>query len=106
MDGNRAGYVYGVTLFEGEKQTLAFTPNRIAGHYYLHNEELTGKIKDLFEAGPIPLMSPNARGPNHEKLDGRGRCRGDLGASSGCSASGSWNVKKDTDAVLTAVRYR
>lgn len=49
---DRTGFLYAVSLFEkeAEEARLSFTPSSTGGHYYLHNEELTKKIEELFES--------------------------------------------------------
>ncbi|MDN4069675.1 hypothetical protein QYF50_17365 [Paenibacillus vini] len=47
---DRVGYLYAVTLYEHEEAKLSFTPSSTNGHYYIHNEELKLKIKELFES--------------------------------------------------------
>lgn len=46
---DRVGFLYAVTLYEHEEAKLSFTPSSTSGHYYIHNEELRLKIKELFE---------------------------------------------------------
>ncbi|WP_458122976.1 hypothetical protein [Paenibacillus sp. Z3-2] len=45
---DRSGFLYSVSLREDHKSKLGFTPNSQGGHYYIHNEELTTKIQELF----------------------------------------------------------
>lgn len=47
---DRVGFLYAVTLYEHEEAKLSFTPSSTSGHYYIHNEELRLKIKELFES--------------------------------------------------------
>lgn len=47
---DRVGFLYAVTLYEHEEAKLSFTPSSTSGHYYIHNEELKLKIKELFES--------------------------------------------------------
>ncbi|ETT62834.1 hypothetical protein MHI43_15750 [Paenibacillus sp. FSL H8-0457] len=46
---DRSGFLYTVSLREGREIKLGFTPNSQGGHYYIHNEELSTQIQDLFE---------------------------------------------------------
>jgi hypothetical protein len=46
---DRTGFLYTVSLLEGIERKFSFTPNRIDGHYYMHNEELRKHIQELFE---------------------------------------------------------
>ncbi|MCF2943356.1 hypothetical protein [Paenibacillus tarimensis] len=46
----RTGFLYEVSLFEGEERKLSFTPSVVGGHYYLHNEKLLEHVEALFEA--------------------------------------------------------
>jgi|GEM_PF-921722 hypothetical protein len=50
---DRNGYLYGVTLFEGEESRMSFTPNSAGGHYRIHNEELSARIEALFAEAPL-----------------------------------------------------
>lgn len=50
---DRNGYLYGVTLFEGEESRMSFSPNSAGGHYRIHNEELTARIEALFAEAPL-----------------------------------------------------
>ncbi|PKQ89291.1 hypothetical protein CXK86_19770 [Paenibacillus sp. BGI2013] len=44
----RSGFLYSVSLREGHMSKLGFTPNSQGGHNYIHNEELTLKIQEMF----------------------------------------------------------
>ncbi|PZD93210.1 hypothetical protein DNH61_24505 [Paenibacillus sambharensis] len=45
----RTGFLYEVSLFEGEERKLSFTPSAVGGHYYLHNEKLLARVEALFQ---------------------------------------------------------
>lgn len=46
----RTGYIFGITLYEGEEQKLSFIPNYINNIYYQSNKEFEAQIRALFEA--------------------------------------------------------
>ncbi len=45
----RDGFLYSVSLYEGDKKTLSFTPNYVGGHYYLVKQETVDLIQLLFD---------------------------------------------------------
>ncbi|WP_211748649.1 hypothetical protein [Paenibacillus sp. Marseille-Q4541] len=45
----RVGYVYGISLYEGDEIKLGFIPNQINEIYYKTNTEFTELIRALFE---------------------------------------------------------
>lgn len=45
----RVGYVFGISLYEGNEIKLGFIPNQINKIYYKTNNEFTGLIRELFE---------------------------------------------------------
>ncbi|KQO17526.1 hypothetical protein [Paenibacillus sp. Leaf72] len=48
---DRSGFLYAVSLREGHESKLGFTPNSQGRHYYIHNEELTNRIQEMFVNG-------------------------------------------------------
>ncbi|MGZ7440466.1 hypothetical protein [Paenibacillus sp. TH7-28] len=46
---DRTGFMFGISLYEGEEKKLGFIPNLIQGVYYKPNPEFEGYIKALFE---------------------------------------------------------
>jgi len=45
----RVGFLYGISLYEGEELKFGFTPNNIQGIYYESNPEFDQRINALFE---------------------------------------------------------
>lgn len=45
----RSGFLFSVSLYEGEALKLGFTNNNMGEHYYLNNEELLKRIREQFE---------------------------------------------------------
>lgn len=45
----RAGYRFGIQLFQGEEPKLGFIPNSIKNVYYETNEQLESKVQAFFE---------------------------------------------------------
>lgn len=45
----RIGYIYGVSLYEGNEVKLGFIPNQIKKIYYKTNNEFIEHIRELFE---------------------------------------------------------
>jgi len=45
----RAGFLYSVSLYEGEALKLGFTNNTMGKHYYLNNEQLLEQIRMQFK---------------------------------------------------------
>ncbi|MBP3965119.1 hypothetical protein [Paenibacillus lignilyticus] len=45
----RTGYVFGISLFEGEMKTMGFTPNGIGEVYYESNPQFEAFTRSLFE---------------------------------------------------------
>ncbi|WP_123039389.1 hypothetical protein [Cohnella candidum] len=45
----RAGYRFGIQLFQGEELKLGFIPNSVQNVYYESNEELETKVQAFFE---------------------------------------------------------
>ncbi|RAP77708.1 hypothetical protein [Paenibacillus montanisoli] len=46
--GERDGFLFSVSLFEGQEKKLSFTTNYLGGHYYIHKEELLTAINDFY----------------------------------------------------------
>ena len=45
----RVGFVFGISLYEGDELKLGFIPNQINNIYYKSNNEFFGLIRELFE---------------------------------------------------------
>ncbi|SDW23898.1 hypothetical protein [Paenibacillus sp. CF384] len=45
----RTGYVFGISLFEGDVKTMRFTPNGIGEVYYESNSQFEALTRSLFE---------------------------------------------------------
>lgn len=45
----RVGYVFGITLYEGDERKLGFIPTQINGIYYESNPDLDKRIRTFFE---------------------------------------------------------
>lgn len=46
---DRTGFMFGISLYEGEEKKLGFIPNLIQGVYYKPNSEFEGYIRAFFE---------------------------------------------------------